>query len=232
MRSLALAVPLCAALAACGSEPAPDPTPTPTETIAGPRTLVASGFNDQQIGPKIAGPEGSEVESELTLDGRKVADLVSYVTCPAPADDEEPAEECVPGEMPEGTVYTYVHRVTPVETEDQLDAPIAFRTTRVAHGFANNIGYDREQGEAVLGDGYSIRVQEDNGALAWRVEMSDGWDAGEELTFFWQSTLPPEGPVEAYAAATENGRAYGTGPFPPAPEEVDGVSSGEEASID
>ena len=219
MRTVRLALPLMAApvlaLAACGSEPEPAPTPTPSQTVAGPRTLVAAGFNDTQLGPRIVGPQGAEVSSELVREGMKIADIVSYVTCPAPAEGEEAAEECVPGDQPEGAVYTYVHRVTPAEVSDDLDTPIVFRTTRAAHGFANNIGYDRDQAEAVLGEGYSIRVQEDNGALIWRVEISNGWNAGEELTFFWQSTLPPEGPVEAYAVGTENGRAMGTGPYPP-----------------
>ena len=227
MRTLALSLPLVLALSACGSEPEPAPTPTPTPTSVGPRTLVSSGFNDQMLGPKIVGPQGPEVESTLMLDGTAIAEVVSYVACPAPEEDEEPAEECIPDEQPEGTIYTYVHRVTPVETEDANDAPLAFRTTRAAHGFANNIGFDRSQAEAALGEDYSIRVQEDSGALVWRMEMSDGWEAGEEITFFWQSELPPEGPAQAYAVETGNGRAEGTGPFPPAEVETQEESGGQ-----
>ncbi len=218
-RSFVLALPLTVApmltLTACGSEPEPAPAPTPSETVAGPRTLVETGFNDMELGPRIVGPQGAEVSGALVREGLKVADIVSYVACPAPAEGEVAPEECEPGDQPEGAVYTYVHRVTPVEVSDELDTPMVFRTTRAAHGFANNIGFDRAQAEAVLGEGYAIRVQEDNGALVWRVEVSNGWSAGEELTFFWQSTLPPEGPAEAYAVGTENGRAMGTGPFPP-----------------
>ncbi len=214
MRTFPLALPLVIVLSACGQEPAPDPTPTPSETVAGPRTLVPAGFNDMDLGPKIVGPQGPEVSGTLVREGTTIAEIVSYVACPAAAQDEEPAEECVPADQPDGTVYTYVHRITPLDVADDLDTPMVFRTTRKAHGFANNIGFDREQAEAVLGEGYAIRVQEDNGALAWRVELSNGWSAGEELTFFWQSTLPPEGPAEAYAVGTENGRAVGTGPFP------------------
>ncbi|WP_338244736.1 hypothetical protein [Aurantiacibacter hainanensis] len=231
MRKVAFALPFLGMLTACGSEPQPEPTPSPTPTVAGPRTLVASGFNDMELGPRISGPQGTEVESELVLDGRAIADIVSFVTCPAPAEGDAPAEECVPGEQPEDTVYTYVHRVTPKEIVDPLDTPVAFRTTRRAAGFANNIGFDRTQAEAVLGEGYVLRVQEDNGALVWRVEMSDGWTEGEELTFFWQSTLPPDGPAEAYAVGTENGRATGTGPFPPEEQDEEEIS-GEGAGAD
>ncbi|MGB3797587.1 MAG: hypothetical protein WA957_14945 [Alteraurantiacibacter sp.] len=215
MRPIALALPLLITLAACGSDPAPEPAPTPSETVAGPHTLVASGFADLKIGPKIVGPQGDEVSGSLVRDGTTIAEIVSYVACPAPAEGEIAAQECVPADQPDDAIYTYVHRVTPSEVVDDLDTPLVFRTTRGANGFANNIGFDRDQAEAALGEGYSIRVQQDNGALIWRVEISNGWDAGEELTFFWQSTLPPEGPAEAYAVGTENGRAVGTGPFPP-----------------
>lgn len=233
MRTVAaFALPAVFVLAACGSEPTPDPTPTPAETVAGPRTLVPSGFNDQQIGPRIVGPQGDEVESELVIDGRKVADLVSYVACPAAGEGEPRADECVPADQPEGALYTYVHRVVPAEDLAELDRPIAFRTTRPAHGFANNVGFDRAQAEAVLGEGYSIGVQQDLNALVWRVETSDGWDAGEELTFFWQSTLPPDGPAQAFAVSTENGMAMGNGPFPAAPAPATEESAGEAAASD
>ncbi len=215
MKKLVFALPLVIAMAACDSQPEPMPEPSPEETVAGPRTLVPSGFNDMQLGPKIVGPQGPEVSSTLVREGQTIADVVSYVACPAPVEGEPAAEECVPGDQAEDAVFTYVHRVTPViDPDSELDRPNVFRTTLPAHGFANNIGYDKEQAEAVLGEGYSIKVQEDNGALIWRVEVSNGWTEGEEITFFWQSTLPPEGPAEAYAVGTENGRAVGTGPFP------------------
>lgn len=226
MRTLALSLPLVLALSACGAEPEPAPTPTPTPTSVGPRTLVSSGFSDQMLGPKIVGPEGAEVEGTLVLDGRTIAEVVSYVACPALGEGDDVAEECVPEDQPDGAIYTYVHRVTPVEIDDADDAPLAFRTTRAAPGFAKNIGYDRIQAEAALGEDYSIRVQEDNGQLVWRMEVSDGWDAGEEITFFWQSELPPEGPAQAYAIETGNGRAEGSGPFPP-----DEPDEGEESGV-
>lgn len=217
MKRLALTLALPALLAGCGSDPEPAPTPSPTPAAVGPRTLVAAGFQEQELGPRIEGPQGTEVESEIGIGGRVIATMVSYVACPAPAEDEIAAEECVPGDQPEGTVYTYVHRVTPAAIEgDDGVAPISFRTARAVVGFANSIGFDRTQAEAALGEDYAIGVQLDSGALVWRIEKGDGWRDGEELTFFWQSTLPPEGPSEAYEIETIAGRALGTGPFPPA----------------
>ena len=226
MKRLTLALPLLA-LAACGSEPEPAPSPTPSQTPVGPRTLVAAGFDDQDLGPRIVGPDGPEVTASLTFEGREIGEVVSYVACPAPPapDDEadlvpvEEGDECDPAAQVEGALFTYVHRVTPGEGMD--GQVLSFRTSRPATGFANTIGFDREEAAAALGEDYDIGVSIDNGALIWRIERGDGWDAGETITLFWQGTLPPEGPSEAYELETAEGRARVDGPFPPAeaPEE-------------
>ncbi|WAT18286.1 hypothetical protein OZN62_01540 [Aurantiacibacter sp. MUD11] len=217
MRTPALALPLLLVLGGCQAEIEPAPTPTPTNT--GPRTLVSAGLNDQQLGPRIVGPQGPEVVSTVTFEGSVVAEITSFVTCPATPEGETAPEECVPEDQPEGTVYTYVHRVVPAEGA----GPVAsFRTSRRATGFANVIGFNRVQATGALGEDYSIGVQIDNGALIWRIEAGDGWDAGEEITLFWQSTLPPAGPEEAYLVETADGMVAATGPFPPEPEESAG----------
>lgn len=230
MRQIALAFPLLA-LAACGSDPEPAPTPTPTQTAAGPRTLVAAGFNDQQLGPRIVGPQGDEVSDTVMFEGRQIADVVSYVACPAPTVSEGgnatapngTEAECDPAEQGEDAVFTYVHRVTPGEG---ADGPLlSFRTSRRAHGFANLVGFDRVQAQAALGEDYDIGVQLDNGQLIWRIKAGDGWTAGEEITFFWQSTLPPEGPAEAYEIETEEGRMRVSGPFPPTMPRPEGTEN-------
>lgn len=220
---IALAAPL--ALVACAEEPpAPEETPTPMAT--GPRTLVAAGFNDQQLGPKIVGPQGPEVVDEISFEGMPVAKIVSYVACPAPSEGEPAADECKPGEQPDGAIFTYVHKVTSTGADTEAQ-PFSFRTTKPVTGFANNIGFDRKQAEAALGEDYVIGVQNDNGALVWRIEAGDGWGEGEEITFFWQSTLPPAGPAEAYEIETNTGTAVLTGPFPP---EEEPEEAGDEAA--
>ena len=90
---------------------------------------------------------------------------------------------------------------------------------RTDDGFTGSIGYDREQVAAALGPDGSIKVQDDNGALTWRVVGGDGWKTGEPITFFWQSTLPPEGTAQAYTLRADEKIAMASGPFPPKPED-------------
>jgi hypothetical protein len=60
----------------------------------------------------------------------------------------------------------------------------------------------------------------------WRVVGGDGWKAGETITFYWQSTLAPEGPREAYQFEAEGTSAQGSGPFPPRETPVEGTPPG------
>ncbi|KLI63818.1 hypothetical protein [Aurantiacibacter marinus] len=216
MKKAAFALPALLALAACSAEPQPEAEPTPeaSPTVSGVRALVASGFEELKLGPKIAGPQGSEVAGTIMFEGRLIAEITSFVACPELESNTELVTQCDPAAQAEGAVYTYAHRITPGEG---AKGPIlSFRTARRANGFANVIGFDRQQAEAALGEGYNIGVSVDNGALVWRIEAGDGWDAGEEITLFWQGELPPEGPEEVYEVETAEGRAAATGPFPPA----------------
>lgn len=216
MKTLPLSMLSVLLLGACGApEQEPAPAPSPMAEPTGPRTLIAAGFDEQQLGPKIEGPQGPQVLSDVSFEGQPVAEMVSYVACPAADGDAVAKESCIPGEQAEGAIFTYVHRVTVTGDDTQMH-PFTFRTTRAATGFANVIGYDRDQAAATLGEGYSIGVQTENGALIWRIEAGDGWTKGEELTFFWQSTSPPEGPSEAFELESPTGGAPLTGPFPPA----------------
>jgi len=220
VKSAAFALPALLALAACSAEPAPEAQPTPdaSPTVSGLRSLIATGFEDLVQGSKIEGTQGPEVSSTLMFEGRTIAEVVSYVACPAPEEDVdlnvEPADKCDPELQADGALYTYVHRITPAEG---ADGPVlSFRTARRANGFANLIGFNRIQAAAALGEDHNIGVSIDNGALVWRIEAGDGWDAGEEITLFWQGTLPPEGPAEVYEVETAEGRVVAEGPFPPA----------------
>ena len=152
MRLLFLCAPL--ALAACGEAPEPEPTPTATPTVAAPRTLVAADFDPATLGAKIVGPQGQEPEAAITADGREIARIKSFVACP------EGVTECVPADMPEGTVYTYVHEVTladdlepqVIETPEAggavMEVPASlFRMTQAAQGFNRSVGYSRGQAE-------------------------------------------------------------------------------------
>jgi len=86
MNRLFLALPLAAALSACGSA---DEPPTDLETArsdgeaqALARNIEAGDFLDLALGPKIAGPQGEEVESALSNAEGNFADMRSFVACP------------------------------------------------------------------------------------------------------------------------------------------------------
>ena len=219
MKRLALlAAPF--ALAACGTsepEPAPSPTPTPAQ----PRTLVGADLDLSLLGAKIVGPQGPEVETVLSAGNREIGTMVSFVACP------EGTTECIPGNMPEGTIYTYVHSVTLAEaTADEPEAapsegpevvespPTLFRTTAKAHGFNAAVGYAKAQAQATLGSEDAISITSDDGQLIWRVVDGSGWKPGTTLTFWWQSTLAPDGPADAYLLEVEGNQAVARGPFP------------------
>ena len=213
------------ALGACGS-PEPEPAPSPTPTVAAPRTLVGADLDLSTLGARIVGPQGPEVETVLSAGNRQIGTLVSYVACP------DGVDECKPGEMPEGTVYTYVHRVTLAEEDDAEEPatgpevveapPTLFRTTRQAAGFNESIGYVTAEAEAVLGDPDAISISNDNGSLIWRVVRGPGWTPGGTVTFWWQSTLPPKGPAEAYLVEVDGNQVSALAPFPPEDKPVEG----------
>ena len=211
---LALAAFPLLALAACGS-PDPEPAPSRSATAAPdkPKTLVPADLGALVLGAQIEGPQGPEVTGTFTVDGETLAEVVSYVACP------EGLDPCDPETAPEGTVYTYVHRVTPTEG---VEGATLFRTSRTATGFANVIGFGKAEAIDVLGEDGQIDVASDNGALVWRVIGGDGWTAGETLTFYWQSTIAPEGSREAFQFEADGVSATGTGPFPPREVPVEG----------
>ncbi|HCJ20490.1 MAG TPA: hypothetical protein DHV64_02945, partial [Erythrobacter sp.] len=116
MNRLFLALPLAAALSACGSA---DEPPTDLEAArsdgeaqALARNIEAGDFLDLALGPKIAGPQGEEVESALSNAEGNFADMRSFVACPAAM------AVCNPQTAPEGTIYTYVHVVFPGEDNE------------------------------------------------------------------------------------------------------------------
>jgi len=211
------ALPALLALSGCGggAEEA-TPTPTPSPSIdSGPRTLVAADLDLDHLGPRYEGPQGSEVESGI----RGLGTMSSYVACQEDVTPDVAAQGCDPATLPPGTLYTYVHEITvdipqSERAEDQFSGVTLFRTTLPAPGFANVIGYSREQAAEALGEGGDIKVQSEGGRLIWRITAGDGWMPGETLTFFWQSTLPPAAPEEAYRLEGEGLGGEATGPFP------------------
>lgn len=202
----ALSVLLLAACSRSPEAPSPAPsavvTPEVTPTPDKPRTLVPADFATLKLGARIA---GSDATGRFASDGQVLAEVESYVACP------EGVTACDPKAQPAGTVYTYVHRLTPGKA---TASATLFRTARPAAGFANGVGFDNAQAAAALGPDGQIDVAADNGALVWRVIGGDGWKAGEPITFYWQSTLPPAGANDAYMVESDGSVAIGSGPFP------------------
>jgi hypothetical protein len=196
-------------LAACSKSPE-GPTPVPSGVVTPevppppdkPRSLVPLDLAVLALGAKI---EGADVDGSFVSDGQTIATVSSYVACP------EGVTPCDPKTLPAGTVYTYVHRVTPGKA---VASATLFRTARPAAGFANGVGYDNAEAAAALGPDGQIDVEADNGALVWRVIGGDRWKAGEPITLYWQSTRPPSGKADAYLIETDGSVAIGSGPFP------------------
>lgn len=224
----------CAALAlsACAEAPSTvegtdetdlDRVNTESERDAAAAALDAEDFANLDLGAKIVGPQGPEVKAALSNEAGNFADITSYVACPAGM------TTCDPATAPRGTVYTYVHIVYPGEDNDastgagegatssDVERATLFRMIRPATGFTGTVGYAKAEALAAIGRKADIIVTCDDGALAWTVSAGDGgdqWQAREPITFFWQSTVAPSGPAEAYAIDVDGTRARGNGPYP------------------
>ena len=192
---------------------------------AGP--VVATNFDSLTLGAKIVGPVGPEVETTFVNDdGNGVGDLVSSVSCP------EGFDACLPGNNAPGTIYTYSHTATPgVDTHNDTPFPLPdtilplndvnqFQLGFSAEGFNGVAGYSFSQSVGALGTPDAITAEHDDndGSLQWTVS-TDAWDTGEPITFFWQTTQPPQGPGGIYSISNATTSGSGNGPLPtPVPE--------------
>ncbi len=204
-RGLGLGFALPLALAACGSRE-PQPAPDPTPTVVAPRTLVGADLDLSTLGAKIVGPQGAEVESVFRAGDRRIGKMVSYVACP------REVVQCKPDELPEGTVFTYVHRVTLAEASEAKEPqasggpevveapPTLFRTTRKTTGFNQAVGFSTAEAEAALGDPDAISITMDNGSLIWRVARGPGWQPGMHDDLLVAIHRAPAGPRRSLSA--------------------------------
>ncbi len=189
-------------------------------------SLIPTNFDDLNLGATIVGPVGPEVETSLVnTSNQGLGDLTSSVSCPPGF------TSCVPPENPAGTIYTYVHQVTP-GVDFPNDAPfplpentIAFNDVQQfslgfdAAGFNGIAGYSFSQAENVLGSDGSFDIEQlDNGSLVWNVSGGENWDTNnsnpETITFFWQTTQAPSGPGGTYIASNNSTSGSGNGPLP------------------
>ncbi|MXP09267.1 hypothetical protein [Pseudoblastomonas halimionae] len=200
-----------------------DNVDTVSEAEAEKEALPADDFADLELGAKIDGPQGTEVKTTLSNQAGNFADITSYVSCP------DGLDPCDPREAPEGTVFTYVHVVYPGEDMDpttgagegvsssDVERATMFRMTRPARGFTGKAGFSKGEVEAAIGTKADVVITCNDGALVWTVSAGDGgdqWQAREPITFWWQSTLPPVGPADAYEIEVDGTLASGNGPYP------------------
>ena len=189
-------------------------------------SLTPTNFDDLNLGATIVGPVGPEVETSLVNSiNLGLGDLTSSVFCPPGF------TSCVPPENPQGTIYTYVHQVTPgVDFPNDAPFPSPENTTPFndvqefslgfdAAGFNGVAGYSFSQAENALGSGASFDIKQlDDGSLAWNVSGGTGWDTNtsnpETITFFWQTTQAPSGPGGIYIASNNSTSGSGNGPLP------------------
>ncbi|MGB3796700.1 MAG: hypothetical protein WA957_10415, partial [Alteraurantiacibacter sp.] len=231
--ALPVALIVATALSACSPEPEVDNdgdlAAENEEAEIARQSLNAGDFADLQLGAKIVGPQGEEVKGRLTNETGAFADITSFVACPAGM------EECDPATAPEGTVYTYVHTVYPGEDNDpttgsgdgndasNVETTEAFRMTMPSHGFTGNAGFSFAEAANAIGANMMIVATCHEQGIAWTVEEGDGgdqWGQGEPITFYWQSTLPPAGPSDAYEVFANYTAAGGPGPYPAASDTV------------
>ncbi|MBF2017824.1 MAG: exosortase, PEP-CTERM interaction domain protein [Rivularia sp. T60_A2020_040] len=189
-------------------------------------SIIATNFDNLSLGAAIVGPVGPFVETSLiNANNQGLGDLKSGVFCPAGF------TSCVPPQNPQGTIYTYVHQVTP-GVDFPNDAPFPFPENIIpfndvsqfslgfnASGFNNVVGYSFSQAENALGSDGKFKIKQlDDGKLIWTVSGGEGWNTNtsnpETITFFWQTTQPPSGPGGTYIASNNNTLGSGAGPLP------------------
>ena len=230
----------------------PDITPVDNASIRA-EGVVANGIviadlDALALGPKIVGAVGPEVQASLATPLAAFGDIESWVACPArdtirddsgKATAQQPKgpkiEACEPGNMRAGTVYTYVHAVTPgvdkpndrpFAQPEALNMPAdiaAFRVTVPLAGFTGKAGYSFGDATKALGSKGKFAVACLGKAIVFTVEAPEGgWRKGQTVRFFWQSTVAPAGPAEAYELVADGKRARGSGPAPAQPKDGEG----------
>jgi hypothetical protein len=179
-------------------------------------------FDGVSLGATIVGPVGPTVDASLVNGGGDgIGDLISSVSCPSGF------AACTPPTNAPGTIYTYLHEVTP-GVDNPNDAPFpmpsvvlpvaeatSFRLGFPAHGFNGVAGYSFSDAASALPAGAVISLEQiSDGSLVWTLPTGAGWSTGERIRFFWQTTQAPTGPGGTYILAADGGSGSGAGPLP------------------
>lgn len=213
------------ALSACADNDAGE---NAADTVEAPEAAADDGvsanaamdFDELALGAKIVGPVGPEVEASLATDLESIGDIKSYVAC------AEGNESCDPKSAAPGMVYTYVYIVTP-GTDDPNDdkfpqpeavAPVSkatgFKMVLPAVGYTGESGYSQKQAVEALGDDGAFLATCSANGLSFELVSGTEWSTGEPITFFWRSTVPPKGPMDAFILEADGKTGVGAGPSP------------------
>ncbi len=191
-----------------------------TPTDAQNDGVEALDFDTLKLGAKIVGPLGPEVDSSLNTDLTSVGDLIGYVAC------VEGTETCDPKAAGDDMVYTYVYTVTPgvdphnddkfpkSEAVDPVAKATAFKMVLPALGFTGEAGYSKEQTAEALGTDGAFEIRCTADGITYEIASGTEWSTGETITFFWKSTKPPMGPMDAFILEADGKTAIGAGPSP------------------
>lgn len=177
--------------------------------------IMPTNLDDLDLGAMIVGPVGPTVDTTFVNSaGEGIADLSSGVSCPQGFDSCVPANnQGIPNFF-----YTYIHVVTPdnevVVTNDppfpppdtfiDLQDVSEFRLNFSATGFNGIAGFSSTQVENAGVALLPTVEQLIDGTLLWDFGSDSGWDQGESISFFWQTTQPPSGPGGVYALSGRN----------------------------
>lgn len=182
--------------------------------------ITAIDFDSLDLGAKIVGPAGPDVEVSIINDsGDSVGDLRSSVSCPAGF------AECLPPNNAAGTIYTYSHTLIPgvdlpndepfpmPGTQLSFDNVSKFSLSFSATGFNGIAGYSLSEAKDA---GVEFAIERfATGEISWMSNNSD-WDSGEAITFFWQTSQAPSGPGGSYIIDNSTSKGVGAGPIPSA----------------
>ncbi|WP_164114469.1 hypothetical protein [Sphingorhabdus sp. Alg239-R122] len=191
-----------------------------TPTDAQNDGVEALDFDMLALGAKIVRPLGPEVDSSFNTDLASISDLIGYVAC------TEGTETCDPKAAGDDMVYTYVYTVTPgvdphnddkfpkSEAVDPVAKATAFKMMLPAVGFTGEAGYSKGQAIEALGEDGAFDIRCTADGLTYEIASGTEWSTGETMTFFWKSTKPPKGPMDAFILEADGKTAIGAGPSP------------------
>ena len=214
------------ALTACGGDPAEPDTaetqaaPSETGSAAVGDNDTAQDFDTLKLGAKIVGPVGPEVEASFNTDLGSIGDIEGYVAC------TDGTATCDPKAAAADMIYTYVYQVTPgvdapndakfpqSEAVSPVSKATAFKMVLPAVGFTGDAGYSFANARKALGNDGAFTVTCSDQGLAFEIARGTEWSTGEPITFFWRSTVPPKGPMDAFLLEADGKTGIGAGPSP------------------